>query len=93
MNEMTLELKKIVEKCHYVFTGEKATNRTPLSTGNILYYGSYLAFKTKKEALNYAENFNEMEICVSGTAMSLRKFSLGISLCSYLDMLYYAETL
>jgi len=92
MNYQTEDLKKVVEKNYYVFCGQNATTGTPHpTTGRMSCYGSYLAFETKKYAQEYVDNYTGLEMCVAGTAMMLRKYSLGISLHNYYDALYFLD--
>ena len=77
---------------YFVFDGENATTGTPnRTTGRLSNFGSMLKFNSKEAAALYVENYCGYGICKAGTARSLRKYNLGMSIQSYLEDLYYTD--
>ena len=68
---------------YYVFNGQNASTGEPNKvTGRVSFYGTVLAFETKKEALKYVEDNERCEaryITVAGTKSDMRKYCLGSS--------------
>ena len=79
---------------YYVFDGQNTTTGTPNRiTGNMSFYGRFLKFHTKKEAVEYVENYRGYDICKIGTRKTLRKYDLGSSVFNYnndLDQMDYS---
>lgn len=73
----------------FVFFGENATTGTPNArTGRMSYYGSIYGAKSKAEAKQIETEYRGTGFCKAGTARSLRKYCLGISVQSYLETLH-----
>ena len=83
------------EKYYYVFTGQNATTGEPnRKTGRMSYYGCILKFSTKEGAEKYAEkkySSSARDICEMGTARTLRKYCMGMSVRNYEDYLHHLQ--
>lgn len=74
---------------YFVFDGENATTGTANKrTGRMSYFGDMLKFRTKEDAVNYVNEYRGYGICKAGTVKTLRKYSLGCSVNTYLEHLY-----
>ena len=83
-------------KDYFVFDGQYASKGTANKiTGRMSFYGSFLKFKTKKEAVEYVEKYetgNAGDILIAGTRNTLRRYDLGSSWLDYnfdLDQMDY----
>lgn len=82
----------------FVFIGQNATTGTPNQlTGRMSTYGRYYgSFKTRKDAVEFAENHDDgmaQTISVAGTARTLRRYSLGCPLFNYFQDLHTIDCL
>lgn len=69
---------------YYVFDGQNATTGSPNRiTGRMSNYGNTLKFKTKKEALEYVEDYRGYAICRAGTKKTMRTYDLGCSVAIF----------
>ncbi|MCK5611504.1 hypothetical protein KAR91_57065 [Candidatus Pacearchaeota archaeon] len=77
---------------HFVFVGENATTGKPnVVTGNMSYWGEMLKFHSKESANEYVIHYRGYGICKAGTARTLRKYSLGMSVLNYLEDLHFSD--
>ena len=83
---MKLGTWESVSKSYYVFVGQNATMGTPnANTGLMSNYGSVYCFRSKEKAKHFADNYNHpREFAKAGSARSIRKFCLGLSVRDYL---------
>lgn len=88
-------LREDVKQSYFVFKGQNASTGTPnKNTGNMSFYGSVYRFKTKKRAVEWAEeNDTGYTGClvVSGTAKKMREYCLGSTMESFIDYLNYTD--
>jgi hypothetical protein len=80
-------------KYYYVFSGQNASTGTPNRiTGNYSFYGRILKFSSKSLAIKFTEkNYSpyNRDICQAGTARTLRKYCMGMSVRDYEEYLHY----
>ncbi len=77
----------------YVFKGQNASTGEPNKiTGRYSFYGQVYCFDTKKEAMEFMDNFESPyvgHICVMGDKRKMREFCLGMTIESFNDYLNY----
>jgi hypothetical protein len=97
MNYNAETLKALASKYHYVFVGCNATTGKPHPiTGRLSNYGSFIAFKSKADALRYVSEYRCNgfgEFAKAGTVNTLRRYKQGLSLFQYYDSLLMLDAL
>ncbi len=77
---------------YFVFVGENATAGNPHPiTGQMSKWGEMRKFRSKEAAVQYVEEYRGYGICKAGTARTLRRYSLGMSVLNYLEDLYFTD--
>lgn len=88
MNRLTYEA---LSNLTFVFTGCRATTGTPnRTTGKMSNFGEYHAFLNKESAKEFARTCNDSVVHI-GTARTLRKYSAGQTVTSYIEHLSMLE--
>lgn len=79
----------------YVFKGQNAsTGESNKITGRMSFYGEVLAFNTRKEAIQYVEDFEtpyHSDICVIGGRRVMRQYCLGMTVASFNEYLDFED--
>ena len=79
-------------KDYYVFDGQNATTGKPNEiTGRMSNYGEVLTFRSKKEAVEYANNSRGTGIVKAGTKSIMRKYCLGMTVANFEEYLKYQD--
>ena len=81
------DVKEYVKKYHFLWIGQNATTGEPnQQTGELSYYGGFIAFASKESRDEYYNNWrrvNPSERCIKCTANTGRQFKLGLSVHNY----------
>ena len=87
-------LKQQLKGLYFAWVGQNASTGTPNRiTGNYSMYGSYVAFDNKHDRDQFVEDYydpNGNKYAVAGGIRKMREYSLGSTMYSFLQDLYYA---
>jgi len=77
-------MEKLTKNDYYVFIGENATTGTPNKiTGRMSYFGDILIFKSKKDAIEFVNDYRGYGLCIAGNKKKMREYSLGMSVSAF----------